>query len=241
MPDKPTYDELVRRVRELELKVGELESLDDQLRTTDALLSDEVNWRRLQIEESFDPIVVLDHEAAVFEANSKFADMLGYERDEVFSLHAWDWDAEFTEAQIREMAKSVDSSGAHFETHHRRKDGTIIDVELSNSAAVYRGQKLIFCICRDISERKQAEQERERLITSLRESLAEIRTLRGILPLCSYCKKVRDDEGYWEQVEIYIRKHSEAAVSHGICPECLKEHFPDDYQSLTEDHPSPHP
>ena len=82
--------------------------------------------------------------------------------------------------------------------------------------------KLIFCICRDITSRKKAEKEREDPIKRLQESLAEIRTLRKILPLCSFCKKVRDDKGYWEQVD----------VSHGICPECMKKHYPDEYRAL---------
>jgi PAS domain S-box-containing protein len=205
------------------------------LQHTDDLLKDELAWRRLLIEESRDPIVVLDEDAGVVDANWRFAEMLGYTKEEVSHLHVWDWDAEYTEAQIREMVDVVNATGDHFETKHRRKDGTVIDVELSNNGATYRGQKLIFCICRDISEKKRAEQEREELIKSLRESLAEIRTLRGILPLCSYCKKIRDDEGYWEQVDTYIKKHSEAAVTHGICPECMKAQFPDAYKSLFPD------
>ena len=79
---------------------------------------------------------------------------------------------------------------------------------------------------------KKAEKEREDLIKRLQESLAEIRTLRKILPLCSFCKKVRDDKGYWEQVDVYLHKHSSVDVSHGICPECLKKHYPDEYRAL---------
>jgi len=228
MSEKLTYEQLESRIRELE-------ALERQRRHTDDLLQDELNWRRLLIEESRDPIVVLDQDAAVYDVNTRFADMLGYTREEVSGFHAWDWDAELTEAQIRELARSVDATGHHFETRHRRKDGATIDVELSHNGATYRGQKLIFCICRDITERKKAEQEREDLIESLRESIAEIRTLRGILPQCSYCKKIRDDKGYWEQVEDYISEHSEAAISHGICPECMKVHYPQEYESLYTD------
>ena len=55
----------------------------------------------------------------------------------------------------------------------------------------------------------------------------EIKTLRGIVPICASCKKIRDDDGYWQQVEVYVREHSEAEFSHGICPDCLKKHYPD--------------
>ena len=79
----------------------------------------------------------------------------------------------------------------------------------------------------EIEERKQAQKEREKVINELQEALKEIKTLRGILPLCSFCKKIRDDKGYWEQVDVYIHKHSQADISHGICPDCAKEHYPD--------------
>lgn len=60
-----------------------------------------------------------------------------------------------------------------------------------------------------------------------RQLLMEMKVLKGIVPLCSFCKKIRDDKGYWDQVELYIEKHSEAEFSHSICPECAKEHYPD--------------
>ena len=79
----------------------------------------------------------------------------------------------------------------------------------------------------EIEERKLAEKEREKLINELQKAIKEIKTLRGILPRCSFCKKIRDDKGYWEQVDVYIHKHLQADISHGICPACAKEHYPD--------------
>lgn len=73
----------------------------------------------------------------------------------------------------------------------------------------------------------KAARERENIILELQDALAEVITLRGIIPICSSCKKVRDDKGYWNQIESYIRDHSEADFSHGICPECAKELYPD--------------
>jgi transcriptional regulator with GAF, ATPase, and Fis domain len=75
-------------------------------------------------------------------------------------------------------------------------------------------------------ERKRVEEEREKLICELQDALAKIKTLRGLLPICSSCKKIRDDKGYWNQIEAYLRDHSEAEFSHGICPECLKKLYP---------------
>jgi PAS domain S-box-containing protein len=80
-------------------------------------------------------------------------------------------------------------------------------------------------INRDITERKKAELEREKLISELQDAVARIRTLSDLLPICSHCKKIRNDEGYWEQIESYIHQHSGTQFSHGICPDCLKEHY----------------
>ena len=77
---------------------------------------------------------------------------------------------------------------------------------------------------REIETRKQVQRENEQLIGELRASLMKVKLLRGFLPICSYCKKIRDDRGYWNQIESYIRDHSEAEFSHGMCPDCMKEH-----------------
>ncbi len=69
--------------------------------------------------------------------------------------------------------------------------------------------------------------ELRRLNAELQDTLAKIKTLSGLLPLCSSCKKIRDDDGYWHQVEVYIRDHSEAEFSHGLCPECAKKLYPE--------------
>lgn len=79
----------------------------------------------------------------------------------------------------------------------------------------------------DIEHRKQTEKEKERLISELRKALDEVKTLSGLIPICSHCKKVRDDTGYWNQIESYIHKHSDADFSHSICPDCAKNLYPD--------------
>jgi PAS domain S-box-containing protein len=73
----------------------------------------------------------------------------------------------------------------------------------------------------DVTELKHAEEEREDLITKLQNALAEVKTLKGFIPICSYCKKIRNDSGYWDQVEAYISRQTEAQFSHGVCPGCL--------------------
>jgi PAS domain S-box-containing protein len=100
---------------------------------------------------------------------------------------------------------------------YRCKDGSYRWLEWRSISGPRR---LIYCVARDITDRKQAEAERERLVGSLSEALASVKTLRGFIPICAWCKKVRDDGGFWHAVEVYVRDHSEAQFSHGMCPGC---------------------
>lgn len=77
---------------------------------------------------------------------------------------------------------------------------------------------------------KRYNEERERLIGELQKALAEIKTLHGILPICSHCKKIRDDKGSWTQMEAYISEHTDAEFSHGLCADCAKKHYPEHFQ-----------
>ncbi len=79
----------------------------------------------------------------------------------------------------------------------------------------------------EIERRRQAEREKENLIQELQKALSEVKTLRGFLPICASCKKIRDDKGYWTQIEAYISKHSDAEFSHGMCPDCAKKWYPE--------------
>ncbi|HTV40504.1 MAG TPA: CHASE3 domain-containing protein [Candidatus Sulfotelmatobacter sp.] len=86
---------------------------------------------------------------------------------------------------------------------------------------------------RDISERKKNEQEREQLIAKLKSTLAEVKTLSGLIPICAWCKNVRSDTGYWQTVEQYVRRHSDANFSHGVCPSCAAK-FKDEIAHATQ-------
>lgn len=85
----------------------------------------------------------------------------------------------------------------------------------------------VVIVFRDISPRKQMEQEREGLIQELQNALAKVKTLSGMLPICAGCKKIRDDRGYWEVVEAYLKKHADVTFTHGLCPDCIRKRYPD--------------
>ena len=103
----------------------------------------------------------------------RFGEMLGYSAKEVSQLHVWDWDVQWTREELLRILQSADESGNHFETRHRRKDGTLLDVEISGNGAMCTGRKLVFCVCRDISRRKQAEKDIRNLNANLERRVAE--------------------------------------------------------------------
>lgn len=155
---------------EIKGKMEELKRVEKKLEAAEDRLKEETALWRLLLEQSRDGIVILEEDGSVFEANRRFAEMLGCPPDEVYFLHVWDWDGQFPREQLQEMLKEVDERGARFETCHKRRDGTIIDVELSNNGLVYKGRKLILCLCRDVTERKKMEE-------ALRESERKYREL----------------------------------------------------------------
>lgn len=115
------------------------------------------------------------------------------------------------------------------ETVRVRRDGSHIPVSVSVSPIKNAEGRIIGAssIARDITERKQEEAERLELIRELTDALQKVKTLSGLLPICSCCKKIRDDHGYWQSVEVYVREHSEATFSHSLCPDCLAREYPD--------------
>jgi len=90
---------------------------------------------------------------------------------------------------------------------------------------------------KEINARRQAEEGKGKLIAKLQKALVEVETLSGLLPICASCKKIRDDQGYWNQIEVFLQQHSNARFSHGICPECEKKLYGDQewYKELHRD------
>ncbi|MFH1983342.1 MAG: PAS domain-containing protein [Pseudomonadota bacterium] len=109
-----------------------------------------------------------------------------------------------------------------------QQDGTFFWVHLAATAAQEAdGESICRVVMSDITDRKRSEKERELLISELTDAMRQVKKLSGLLPICSYCKKIRDDQGYWNQIESYIHEHSEAEFSHSVCQECAKKHYPD--------------
>ncbi len=160
-------------------RVIERDALGNPLRACGTHL--DITRQKILIEQSRDGIVILDSRGKVREANQRFADMLGYTPEEVQHLHVWDWDSQWTREQLFQAIELIDDAGDFFETWHRRKDGTIYPVEISSNGSISTGEKLVFCVCRDITERRRMEEERSRLQAQLvhAQKMEAIGTLAG--------------------------------------------------------------
>jgi hypothetical protein len=99
----------------------------------------------------------------------------------------------------------------------------LIRVQATLSVVIFS----IMTLAAAVAERRQVAHQRIKLISELEQALAEIKTLQGLIPICGWCKKIRDDQGLWQQIEVYLRAHTSAKFSHGICPECLEGQLAD--------------
>jgi two-component system cell cycle sensor histidine kinase/response regulator CckA len=172
-------------------------------------------------------------EGQITNVNRTDLGMLGYTKEEMIGQPMWKFNVEEELARQQILAKLAGEipPARELERTYRRKDGTTVPV-LVEDRGIHdeKGQIIgIRCIIQDITERKQAEEEREKLIRELQTALLKVKTLSGLVPICASCKKIRDDKGYWNQIESYISEHSEAEFSHGICPECARRLYPDLY------------
>lgn len=205
--------------------------ITERKQAEEALLESEDRYRRLH-ESLRDGFGAAALNGRILNCNHVFLEMLGYPEEELLQLTFQDITPERWhehEAVILEHQVLTRGYSDVYEKEYRRRDGSLFPVELRAYLMRDRaGQPSgYWATMRDITERKRAEAERERLIRELQESLAQIKTLRGLLPICACCKRIRNDQGYWEQIEVYIRDHSDAEFSHSICRECARKLYPD--------------
>ncbi|MBI5805372.1 PAS domain S-box protein [candidate division TA06 bacterium] len=169
-------------------------------------------------------------QVACLVANQEAVRITGYSQDELKRISWLDLvHPRFRdESQKRAQARlhSEDIPGI-YEISLVSKYGVEIPIEVTGSPVQYQGRPAIVGFFREITERKQAEVEREAMITELKAALANIKQLKGLIPICASCKKIRNDGGYWQQVEEYVADHSEADFSHGLCDECAHNLYPD--------------
>jgi PAS domain S-box-containing protein len=152
--------------------------------------------------------------------NPAWEKALGFTREELQSRPMFEFIHPDDRQRTLDQNRHVKTGGQalSFENRYLCKDGSYKWL-LWNSTADVEHQ-LIYAVARDMTARKRAEELRERLVAELQTALAEVRELQTILPICMYCKNIRNDENYWQTVETYISHHTHTTFSHGVCPAC---------------------
>lgn len=171
-------------------------------------------------------LIIHPENGAIIDANAAACKFYKYPKEKINTLRIMDINICSQEQITEEMQNAKLARRNTFNFKHRLADGEIREVEVFSSPIALAGEKVLYSIISDVTDRQRSAEEREQLIEKLGLALAEIKVLRGILPICSFCKKIRNDNGNWDQIEVYIHDHSEAKFSHSICPGCMKQHYP---------------
>lgn len=176
-------------------------------------------------------VIVVDMENRVRVVNREALEMLGYQK------------ADLLDKELQTVLDVKDIVNAPCDIRSQEmvwsgRNGRQFDVVMSSSPVTdARGNSPIgvVFVAHDITRRKQAEQDREKLIIDLQKALSDIKTLHGILPICSQCKKIRDEAGAWHQLEAYITEHTDSQFTHGLCKDCAKQTI-EEADALIRDH-----
>jgi len=219
----------------LHRKTSELLETEMKLRQTEESERETREYLEKLIDTASVPIVVWDPQLKITRFNRSFEDLTGRQAQDVLGEEIGLLFPEDRREESLALTRLTAGGGRWdaIEIPILRKDGSERTV-LWNSATLYGpdGRTALATIAQglDITDRKHYEKAIEEEKERLKHALDEVRTLRGIIPICSNCKKIRDDKGYWNQVEQYLMDHTEAEFSHGICPACAEALYPDIYR-----------
>ena len=180
------------------------------------------------VESSHDDIIGLSLESLIVSWNSgaeamfghPFEDVIGRPSSVLLPQGQFD-DMPYMLERLKIGQPVKDFEGIRVSSDSREMHLAISVSPIKNTVGRIIGASMI---ARDINEQKRHQAEREQLIAQLQTALAEVKTLHGLLPICASCKKIRDDHGYWTQVEVYVMDRSDAEFTHGICPDCLQQY-----------------
>jgi PAS domain S-box-containing protein len=219
--------QFINELTQLRHRIGELEASEAERNAVREALSIVYD----AIDSTVGGILIANLEGRITYVNPSFLRMFDYtDKEDVLGKSVANLFASKAVESLADVKTIIDlTKGETEEFVVVRKDGTKFYVEASSSNVTNDRGNVVGGMASfvDITRRKQTEMEREDLIRRLETALAKVKTLRGLVPICASCKKVRDDQGFWHQVEVYVRDHSHAEFSHGICPDCARELYPD--------------
>ncbi len=206
-------------------KIAIFRDITELVRSEEKLKESEEKFKSLT-EQSLTGVYLLQDGDFKY-VNPKFADIFGYTVDECLEKMflprlVYPEDLPNVKTQIKKR-ETGEVKTVHYTFRGLKKSGEMIYVEIFGSTVMVAGKLSAVGTILDISDRKLAEQEREKLIFDLKKALEDVKQLSGLIPICASCKKIRDDEGYWNQIEDYISKKADVKFSHGICSECSEK------------------
>jgi PAS domain S-box-containing protein len=182
------------------------------------------------VDQSPASIVITDTNGAIEYVNPKFIQLTGYSFEEARGQNPRILKSDEKPSEEYKQLWELITAGKEWrgEFHNKKKNGDTYweSASISPIKDAQGNVTHFLAVKEDITQRKQAEEEREKLIKELQFALDNVKTLQGLIPICANCKKIRDDSGYWQQVESYIQRHSDAKFTHGICPECAVILYP---------------
>ncbi|MEN6318042.1 MAG: PAS domain-containing protein [Syntrophaceae bacterium] len=212
---------------------GVLEDITIRKQAEESLKESEEKYNRF-FKTSRDCVFMTSIDGRTIDMNDTAVELFGYaSREELMQVKIPDLYANSEERKRHTRIIAEYGYTKEMPIDLLRKDGTIMHTLVTAAARYDREGNVIGFqgTIRDVTERRKAEVEREKLIVKLQEALSKVKSLSGLLPICASCKKIRDDKGYWTQIELYITSHSEADFSHGLCPECRKVLYPKYHKS----------
>ena len=234
---KQAEHDLAEANRGLEIKIARRtakyavanEQLQDEL-VTRSRLQAELECSANQWRETFDVmsdcVFVQNIDMELLRVNKSLAEFLGKTPEELIGKHCCEFMHGTQEPWPTYLhQKAIEKREMITEDIDDPCSGTILLVTCSPVVDKKGATVGTVQVARDITDQKCAQKEREALVKKLQTMLDEIKVLRGILPICSVCKRIRNDEGYYEQIEGYIHKYADVDFSHTICPKCMKEHY----------------
>jgi PAS domain S-box-containing protein len=185
---------------------------------------------RFVFENAYDGMSIFEEtpdrqQRRLVECNARYAEMSGRSREELLQIGITSNLARTLSLDDRQSVEHGAVFSGSFSWN--RPDGKDNIIEYTAVPIKMEGKMFAIGIDRDVTERRRTEAEREKLIAELQSALSDVSTLSGLVPICANCKKIRDDKGYWTQLERYIQERSAARFSHGICPDCMKKLYPD--------------
>jgi PAS domain S-box-containing protein len=216
----PSVAQLQQRIQDLEAAMQRREQETDHFKDL--------------VENARDLLQSVHADGSFAYVNHAWRDALGYDRDEIRGLTIFDVIAPCEQQHCQQLFSRITHGEdvGKIETTFITKSGRQILVEGSVNCKMMAGKTtMTLGIFRDITERKRFEAEREQLIAELKEALAKVKALSGLLPICAACKGIRNDKGYWMKIEAYLKAHSSAEFTHSICPQCAKRLYPDLYNN----------